>query len=225
VGRSFDRGKTRFQIVGLVQDARYRNMREPITPTAYLSFRYARPELASATFLVRTVNPNPLALAPMLRQEVPRARPEFRVSNVRTQTEIDEAQTVRERLLAALALFFAGVAMLLAGIGLYGVLDYSVLQRRRELGIRIAVGAPATDIARRVTADIFLMTLVGAIMGVIAGLSLEPYVKSLLYEVQPSDLGLLIQPSLTITLAALLAAVPAVIRAIRIDSVATLRAE
>jgi predicted permease len=226
VGRSFDRGKQHFDIVGLAADARYRNMREPITPTAYIPMRYPPPEtLRSATFLVRTSSPNPLALAPMLRREIPRARPEIRVSNIRTQLDIDQAQTVRERLLAMLALFFAGVAMLLAGIGLYGVLDYSVLQRRRELGIRIAVGAPASDIAWRVTADIALMVALGAAAGIGMGLSLEPYIKSLLYEVKPSDLGVLTLPLLTILAAALLAAVPAVFRAIRIDAGAMLRAE
>lgn len=226
IGKLFDRGKQRFQVVGLVRDARYRDLREPITPTAYIPLPQLAPgTFSNATFLVRTASPNPLALAPTLRQEVPRARSEFRVSNVRTQLEINQAQTVRERLLATLALFFAGVAVLLAGIGLYGVLDYSVLQRRRELGIRIAVGAGAPDIARRVTVEIFSMVLLGAVAGAGVGFLLEPYAKTLLYEVKPSDLRILVLPSLTIALAALLAAVPAVIRALRIDSVAMLRTE
>jgi len=226
VGKSFVRGKQHFNIVGFARDARYRNMREPITPTAYIPLRLPSPEaLSSATFLVRTVSSNPLTLASTLRQEIARTRREFRVSNVRTQLEINEAQTIRERLLAMLAMFFGGVAVLLAGVGLYGVLDYSVLQRRRELGIRIAVGAPASDIARRVTVDVFSMVALGAVVGGGAGELLEPYVRSLLYEVKPSDWGILLLPSLIILVATLLAALPAVVRAIRIDSVAMLRAD
>ena len=99
----------------------------------------------------------------MLRREVPRIRSEFRVSNLYTQQSLIDGQTVRERLLAMLALFFAGVALLLAAIGLYGVLNYSVVQRRREIGIRLAIGAPAGGIARLVTFDVFAMVLTGAI--------------------------------------------------------------
>jgi predicted permease len=226
VGKSFDRGKQRFQVVAMVADARYRNMREPITPTAYIPLHsVAQDKRSGATFLVRTATPNPLSLAPLLRREVTRARSEFRVSNVRTQEAINRAQTVRERILAKLALFFAGVAILLAGIGLYGVIDYSVLQRRRELGIRMAVGASANDIVRRVTVGIFSVVLLGVILGADAGFMLQPYVKSLLYEVTPFDLRALAIPSLTIVLAALLATVPGVIRALRIDPAQMLRAE
>jgi predicted permease len=226
IGRSFDRGKHRCQVVGVVADARYRNMREPITPTAYIPLRYPPPEaLSKATFLVRTASSNPYALSAVLRREVSRTRSEFRVSNVRTQLEINEAQTVRERLLAALGVFFAGVALLLAGTGLYGVLDYSVLQRRREFGIRIAVGAPATEIARQVTFGLFAMVVLGAAAGGIAGLLLEPRIKGLLYEVKRSDLEVFRIPSMMILTITLLTAIPAVIRGIRTDPVEMLRAE
>jgi ABC-type antimicrobial peptide transport system permease subunit len=160
-----------------------------------------------------------------LRKEVRRAQPEFRVSNVRSQVDVNESLTVRERLLATLALFFAIVALLLAGVGLYGVLDYSVLQRRREIGIRLAVGAQAGDIARRVTADIFAMVLVGAIVGIWLGTASARYLETLLYQVKPTDLGVLALPALAIFAAAFLAAAPAVIRAIRIDPVTMLRTE
>ncbi|HYL74851.1 MAG TPA: ABC transporter permease [Bryobacteraceae bacterium] len=236
VGKSFERvdpagGRTRTEIVGLIRDARSReSMRLAIRPTAYIPFpsidsNGALKPMGRGTFVVRTAGANPLALASFLRQEVPRAWPGFRVSNIRTQTELNQSDTLRERLLAMLGLFFAGVALLLAGIGLYGVLDYSVLQRRREIGIRIAIGAPAGDIARRVTAEIFSMVLVGALAGLMLGMVSVRYIGTLLYQVKPSDLAMLALPSLTILAAALLAAVPAVIRALRIDPVAMLRAE
>ena len=228
VGKFFERsqGPRRFEIVGLVPDARYRSLREPITPTAYVPIRFPEDDRANRiTFLVRTLGPNPLAMAPMLRREVTRARSEFRVSNIRTQLEINQSQTVRERLLAMLAFFFATVALLLAAIGLYGVLGYSVLQRRREIGIRMAIGAPAADIARRVTTDVLSMVLVGALAGLALGIASARYIESLLYQVKPTDMSMLALPSLTILAAALLAALPAVIRAVRIDPATTLRSE
>ena len=229
IGKWFEKTSVhrRFEIVGLARNARYRNMREPITPTAYVPLRLSDPgeALSEATFLVRTSSSNPLTLAPILRREVPRARSGFRVSNIRTQKEIDESQTVRERLLAMLALFFAVVALLLSGVGLYGVLDYSVLQRRREIGIRMAIGAQAGEVARRVTADIFSMVLLGAIAGLLLGIASARYIATLLYEVKASDAGMLAIPALAIFAVAFLAALPAVVRAIRIDPAAMLRGE
>ena len=227
----FDEGqRLHFECVGLVGDVTYGNIREPILPQAYFPFHTLdakgrlRPE-GQGTFIVRTSVANPLALASTLRREVPRARPEFRVSNVRTQTEIDQAQTVRERLLARLALFFGLVALLLAGVGLYGVLDYTVIQRRREIGIRMALGAQAGDVAERVTVDVFSMVLAGALAGLALGLASVRYVETLLYQVKASDPRMLALPALTILAAALLAALPAVIHAVRIDPANTLRAE
>jgi predicted permease len=227
VSRSFDwvtndSKRVRYQIVGLVADTRYRDVREAMEPIAYFPFKanYSR-----GTFMVRTSAANPLALSSVLRQEVPRARPGFRVSTIRTQTALVEQHTLRERLLATLALFFAAVALLLAGIGLYGVLDYSVLQRRREIGIRVAIGAQAGDIARRVTADVFGMVLAGGLAGLGLGLASVRYIAALLYQVKATNVTMLALPSIAILATAFLAAVPAVIRAVRIDPVNTLRSE
>ncbi|MGA3189930.1 MAG: ADOP family duplicated permease, partial [Bryobacteraceae bacterium] len=126
IGKSFYRTWPRrmpMQIVGVVRDARYNEMREQAKPVAYIPLHRidaqgAMRTIGNATIIVRSAGPNPLALASILRQEVPRVRSEFRVSNIRTQQELIEAQTVRERLLAMLALFFAAVALLLAGVGL-----------------------------------------------------------------------------------------------------------
>ncbi len=224
VGRWFARGKIRLEVVGLVRNARYRDMREPITPTAYVPFRPADNEpIGHAAFLVRTVAENPLALAGMLRSEVPRARADFRVSNIRTQVEINRSQTVRERLLAKLAMFLAAIALSLAAIGLFGVLDYSVLQRRREIGIRIAVGAPAGSVAGTVVSKVFAMVAFGAVFGSALGFAAARYVSALLYGVKPSDPGVLILAAFAMFVTAAFAAIAPVARAVRIDPLTVLK--
>ena len=234
MGKSFANapgGPARFQIVGLVPDARSRDdMRRPILPTYYVPFRSvdatrAFKPMSRGTFVVRTSAANPLALASILRREVSNARAEFRVTNIRTQAEIDQAHTVRERLLAMLAVFFAGIALLLAGVGLYGVLDYSVLLRRKEIGIRMAIGAQGGVIARLVAKDVLAMVAVGALAGIALGLTSARYLESLFFEVKATDPAMLAVPSLTIVAAALLAALPAVIHAVRIDPISMLRSE
>ena len=100
-----------------------------------------------------------------------------------------------------------------------------MLQRRREIGIRMALGAQAGDIARRVTVDVFAMVIVGALAGLALGTASARYIEALLYQVKPTDLAMLALPALTILVAALLAALPAVVRAVRIDPVAMLRAD
>jgi predicted permease len=220
-----------FQIVGFVQDARSRdNMRLPIRPTVYVPFRAidragALQSKNRGTFVVRTSTANPLALASLLRQEVPRVRPEFRVNRIRAQVEINLAHALRERLLATLALFFAIVALLLAGVGLYGVLHYSVLQRRREIGIRMAVGAQAGSVVRLVSVEVFTMVLLGAVAGLALGMVSVRYTEALFFQVQATDLTMLAFPSLSILGVALLAALRPVMYAVRIDPASMLRAE
>ena len=236
VGKSFDRvepagGRSHFQIVGLIRDARSRDrLRWPIRPTVYVPFQAvdaggALKPASRGTFVVRTAGENPLSLASTLRKEVANARPGFRVRDVHTQVEFNQTDSVRERLIALLASFFATVALLLAAIGLYGVLDYSVVQRRREIGIRIAIGARAGDIVRRVSVEAFTMVLVGSIVGLAIGMASVRYVESLLYQVRLTDLSILALPSLAIFAAAVLAALPPVVRAARIDPIKMLRTE
>jgi ABC-type antimicrobial peptide transport system permease subunit len=144
---------------------------------------------------------------------------------MRTQKEIDDSHTVRERLLAMLALFFSVTAVVLAGIGLYGVLDYSVIQRRREIGIRMAIGARAANVAGRLTAEILLLVVGGAAAGVAVGIASERYIRTLLFGVKATDAPMLVLPVMVIIAVALLAAVPAIVRALRINPAVLLRAD
>ena len=221
----------RLQIVGFVPDARSRdNLRGPIRPTVYVPFEErdaagAWKPASRGTFVVRTAAADPLTLAPALRKLVNGWRPGFHADNIRTQLEINRACTIRERLLASLALFFAIIALALGGVGLYGVLDYSVLQRRREIGVRLAIGARAIDIARGVALEIFLAVAFGATAGVLLGLVSARYVVSLLYEVKATDMTRLVAPAVGLLGIVLMASLRPVFRALRIDPAETLRVE
>jgi ABC-type antimicrobial peptide transport system permease subunit len=179
----------------------------------------------STTFLLRMAGTNPMAYATELRKAVAEAHMGIRVSNARTQQELIDAQTVRERMLAMLGMFFATVALLLAGIGLYGVLNYSVLQRRKEIGIRLAVGARMGAIVQVVTTNVLRMVFLGLAAGVGLGLGVARYMEALFFQVKPSDGGVLAIPLFVIVAVTFVAIVPAVLRALRIDPVEILRAE
>ena len=220
----------RFEVIGVVRNAHYRNLREPMTPTAYVPFfgtnsSGQRERKDAASFIVRTRTDSPAALTGFLRSEVSHARAELRVSNVRTQIEINEGHTVRERLLAVLAGFFAAAGLLLAAVGVYGVLHFSVIQRQKEIGMRLALGARAFDIAKHVTSEMSVMAAIGIVAGLSIGFTTVRFIATLLYEVKPSDPGTTIVPILVVSGTAFVAALPAVIRAARIDPASMLRAE
>ena len=200
IGQWFEKetgdGVTRwqFEVIGVVGNAHYRNLREPMTPTAYVPFfgvnsAGQRDPKDSGSFIVRTKSGSPASLTGLLRSEVSRVRPELRVSNIRTQVELNESHTVRERLLAMLAAFFAAVGLLLAAVGVYGVLHYSVVQRQKEIGVRLALGARALDIARHVTHEMSIMAAVGIAAGLAVGFATVRFIASLLYEVKSTDLA------------------------------------
>ena len=215
----------RLEIVGVVGNVRYRNLREPMRPMAFLPFDSldAKGNLwkqKNGAILVRTKLDDEAAMAATIRKSLG-----LRVSSIGSHVDLVRAHTIRERMLAMLSVFFAVVALVLAGVGLYGVLDYSVLQRRREIGIRMALGAKAEDIVWRISAEVLGMLGVGAAVGLALGLTSERYLEALLFQVKSTDLGLLIVPTVTIVTAALLAALPAVIRAVRIDPANSLRAD
>ncbi|HTP70243.1 MAG TPA: ABC transporter permease [Dongiaceae bacterium] len=228
VGKSFeevdDEGPRKaFHVVGLLRDACYRDLRECVLPTVYVPF--GKPQNGRGTFVVRTVSANPAALAQTLRKVIPQANPAFRVSRIRTQQEINDAQTIRERLLATLGLFFAVVAVLLAAVGLFGVLHYSVLQQRRDIGIRLALGAQASNIVRKVCGEVFAMVLAGIVAGIALGFVAVKPIEALFYGVSATDFGTLTAPILIILFASVLAALPPVLRAIHIDPASMLRVE
>ncbi len=184
IGKWFERAgpgdaRSRIQVVGFVGDARSRDdMRRPIRPTAYVPFQSYVPSqsidakgaflpMSRGTFVVRTSSANPLALASILRREVPNARAEIRVSNIRTQTEIDQAHTVRERLLAMLGVFFRGHRRPAAGRGgavrRIGIFRFAAAEGDRHSHRDWRAGRGG--IARLVAVDVLSMVAAGCAGG------------------------------------------------------------
>ncbi len=236
IGRTFGRGPDRLlcKIVGVTPDVPYDDLREPNSAVFYVPFNQINDQSAPqsvskpvdfATFTVHTDVQDPLVLAGTLRQFVAQRHNGLRVSNITTQLDLVRDQTIRERLIAMLAAFFAAVALLLAGIGLYAVLNYSVLQRRREIGIRMAVGAPRSRIVRLVTLDVSLMIALGSCAGLALGFGAARYVESLFYQVKATDADMLALPACAILVTAFVATLPAVLRALDTDPTEILRAE
>jgi predicted permease len=209
----------RHEIVGVVRDARY-DLRKPAAPTIYIPLT-----LRNAGTLHVRVAGDPSSVAPRLREEIRAASPLFRVTGVTTQAAAVERTLIRERLLAWLSGFFAAIGLALAAVGLYGVLSYSVAQRTREIGIRVALGARQHRVMATVLADVAVTTLAGAIGGLAGGLYLSRFVAALLYEITPLDFWSLALPLGMLLLTALVAAVRPALRAARVDPAIALRYE
>lgn len=208
------------EIVGYVHDAVYYDVRETIHPTIYVPME----KRDFNTFLIRTAG-DPLALSSTLRRMLLKTRSDFQVHTVQSQTAFLRWQMLRERLLAALSLFFAIVALALAAIGLFGLLNYSVIKQRREIGIRLALGARPVHVVHRVTSGLLGMVSLGLFVGLVVGVACGRVVQSLLFEVKATDPETIIGPLIILLAVALFAALPPVLRAVRIDPAQTLRNE
>jgi predicted permease len=219
VGKQFDRDGTLLEIVGLVHDAKYDEIRGAPPPTIYVPLG----RQGSATLAVRSADVERIATP--LRQEILRVDPSVRVSRVTLQSTLIDNLLVRDRLLALLSGFFGTVALLLVAIGSYGVLSYSVLQRTKEIGIRMALGARVFQVIRLVISEIAFVVALGVVAGFAGGFGLGHYITSLLFEVKPGHATTVVLPLLGLMLGCLFAALPPTLRAVRLNPVVALRQE
>jgi putative ABC transport system permease protein len=179
----------------------------------------------SAAILVRATTPDVQALTALIRGRVGSETPAIAVSSVRTQESVIAAQTARERLLAILGAFFSVVALALSAVGLYGVADYLVVMRRRDIGICLALGAPTVRVARMVVSGILTMVALGGSIGLMLGLGSQRYLEALLFGVSASDAAALAAPAGIVLAITCLACAGPIVRALRIDITATIRAQ
>ncbi len=206
------------EVVGVVGNAKYNNVREPAVPTIYAPLR----RVAGMTLDIRT-NTSPAILEGALNRALHRVHPSLEADGLTLQTTRIDSTLLGERLLAMLSGFFAAVAVALAAIGLYGVLSYSVVRRTKEIGIRIALGARQLSVVHVVVSDLLLVTVLGLIGGIGGGFALARFVKTLLFEVKPSDAATLALPLACLLLSMVLAAVAPALRAVRVDPMIALR--
>ena len=221
IGRAYERTgqppPVRQEIVGVVTDVRLSDLRSVPPPTVYV------PHRGLGTMQVRAAG-DALALTAVIDREVRATHPSLRVKFELQSTRIANT-LLRERLLALLSGFFAAVGLLMAAVGLYGVLSYSVVRRTREIGIRMALGAKSGALVIAIVRDAALMTGIGIIVGLAGGLYLSGFVKGLLHDVHPTDSFSIVMPIGCLLLTAFFAAVPAAWRASQLDPVEALRSE
>jgi predicted permease len=223
VGRAFDaqfgRQLVPNEVVGIVSDVRY-DLRQPPAPAIYILLPLDRFQ----TLHVR-VTGVPSAIAARLREEVRAATPLVHVTSITSQAAVVDREMLRERLLAVLAGFFALVGLVLTAVGLYGTLSYAVVQRTREIGIRVALGAPTVGAVQPVLLDGAGMVLLGTACGLAGGLYASRFVQAILFDVAPLEVSSLALPLGTLLVTALLAAAVPAWRAARVDPVVALRNE
>jgi predicted permease len=220
VGRLFG-AKAEFQVIGVVSDAKYRSLREPVPPTVY---RLLRPSADSFILHVRTRQRPESIISPV--QTIMRGLdPQLPFYEIKTLAEEVQSSLWSERLVAALASLFAALAALLAAIGIYGLLSYTVAQRTREIGIRMALGARIWNILRLVSAQVIGMVASGIALGLAASVAAAPWIRHLLFGVSASDVRTLTATVLFVMLIAAAATALPAGRAVRIEPGVALRQE
>jgi predicted permease len=205
-------------IIGVVADTAYRSVREPMRPIVFVPFG----SVGEGVLLVRSAG-DALALTPTLGRLVRRQWPEARVREIRPASDFIATQMVVERLLARLTGVFAGLGLLLAAIGLYAVVNDAVIQRRKEIGVRIALGAQSLDVARHVTVGALVLVALGLAAGIGGGVAFGRLIGALLFQVTPTDPAALVRPLVMLASVFALASLPPVLRAVRTDPVEALR--
>jgi len=209
------------QVVGIVGDVKQRSLTEGPTPTAYY---YTRAPSGRATFVVRTSVPSATLAQPVVAA-IHAIDPEQPVVDIRTMVQVLDDKLTPQRFSALLLGVFAGVALLLAALGIYSVLAYIVRGRSREIGIRRALGAGTSDVLRLVIVEGMLPVLVGIGTGTIVALASARVMRTLVFGVSASDPVTFAAVAATLALVALIASLVPASRALRLDPAKSLRAE
>jgi hypothetical protein len=229
VGRTFQideaPGKPRpvYEIVGFAQDSKYSDLRDPFEPLVYLPASQDDRPSPVLRLVVRSTLP--LASVTSAITSLAREAHPAIVVNFRTMESRVKDSLLRERLMATLSGFFGGLAALIAMIGLYGVMTYSVARRRNEIGIRMALGADRREVVRMVMREAGLLLAAGLVVGTLSALAAARSARALLFGLQPHDPATLITAALALSVIAAIASYVPALRASRLEPTEALHDE
>jgi putative ABC transport system permease protein len=222
LGREEGKPRPGGEVVGIVGDVRERSLSQKAPPTIYLP--YAQLPFSSMNVLLRSAVP-PRTLVPAVEAAVHGLDPELPVAGMRTLEEVVGRSVSEPRFYTILLGIFAVVALLLSALGIFGVLSFAVVQRHREIGIRVALGAHPADVLRMVLGRALGLVALGVSVGLFGALALSRTVRSLLFNLSPTDPATFGAVAVLLTLVALLASYLPARRATRVDPLEALRSE
>jgi predicted permease len=222
MGSSIERAG-QLEIVGVLRDAKYNSMRDPSPPTQYVpTLQQAR--MDSAVFQLRTVG-DPVAVVGAIREAVRQIDPNLPMMDVATQIEQVEKRLAPERAFAQAYAMFGSLAVLLASIGLFGLMSYSVARRTNEIGIRMALGARRQDVLRLVMRESMLLVVVGIAIGLAIAAASSRLIASLLFGLSPTDAMTIVEAVALLVIVSAVAGYLPARRAARVDPLVALHYE
>jgi predicted permease len=211
-------------IVGVVRHIRYRTLESPSRVEFYWPYDQTSFALGSMSLAIHTSS-DPRSLAGVVQRQVQALDPDQPVYRIRTMGELMSESMARRRLSMFLLAIFAGVALALAAVGIYGIMSYSVAQRAHEVGIRMALGARSSDVVRMVIGQSLGLTLAGIFVGLLGSLALTNFLSSLLFDVKATDATTFLLVAVILAVVALVASFVPAYRATTVDPVNALRQE
>ncbi len=185
VGKSVVNNKTTYQIVGICGDALFDQVRSPAPPTFYKPFSQAS-DVRDMTFEIKTAA-SEASIVKSVREVVRSIDKDLPIFDIRTQTEQIDATLSRERIFAALTSGFGLLALVLAAVGIYGIMAYGVARRTSEIGVRMALGAQRRQVLTMILRESALLAAAGVAIGIGAAVGITRYIASMLYGLRPSD--------------------------------------